>query len=62
MQCDVIFYFLFLIKFFYISARWLPPLRINKVKVKIVLCFTDDQFVDKYHLFSSEHPDPSTRK
>ena len=38
MQCMYVFFFFFLImvwNYYFISARWLPPLRINKVKVKV---------------------------
>ena len=29
------FFFFFVWNYYFISARWLPPLRINKVKVKV---------------------------
>ena len=30
-----LFFFVFVWNYYFISARWLPPLRINKVKVKV---------------------------
>ena len=36
----MILYFGFLWNYYLISARWLPPLQINKVKVKVICCDT----------------------
>ena len=50
MQCMQSFFFFFFFFFFcvwnyyFISARWLPPLRINKVKVKTLVDFLNAPF------------------
>ena len=43
MYVQFFFFFVFFLvwNYYFISARWLPPLRINKVKVKVKVSVSD---------------------
>ena len=65
MQCMYVsffffFFFIMVWNYYFISARWLPPLRINKVKVKvnvdlkiimIMMCVSLTQFATQVVMF-----------
>ena len=45
------FFFLLMVwNYYFISARWLPPLRINKVKVKVLTALKDHGLIKRLYL------------
>ena len=55
MQCMYVFFFLFFFllmvwNYYFISARWLPPLRINKVKVKVKVIYNTGAKIFVHHI------------